>query len=61
MRLSSRFRSGTLRSATRDCLAVGGRPTRSGGDVLTEWARDGVGVFVPPFDARDRVKEWREP
>jgi hypothetical protein len=29
------------------------------GDVLPEWARDGVGVFVPPFDVRDRVEEWR--
>lgn len=29
------------------------------GDVLPEWARDGVGVFVPPFDVRDRVEDWR--
>ncbi len=28
------------------------------GDVLPEWARDGVGVYVPPFDVRDRVEEW---
>ncbi|MCB9630746.1 MAG: hypothetical protein H6721_01125 [Sandaracinus sp.] len=28
------------------------------GDVLPEWARDGVGGYVPPFDVRDRVEEW---